>query len=254
MHRGERLHQREAKAGAFLRAGMSPFHLFERLAEAFHVFRRDSHAGIADGDFHAVGAALGDNAHFAAARRELGAVGQKIHQHLLHRALVGEDGVHIRRDAQLQHHPFAVGLQLHETRRLIGDLGEIEHLFRQVEFSRLDLRHVQNAVYQLQQMAAALVDEARIFQIARAAHGSEHLVRHHFGETDDGVERRAQLMAHIGEEAGFGAVGLFRRIAGIDQGAFMRLAFGDIARHRDDVGRRAIHQRRRTAAYLGPKI
>ena len=37
------------------------------------------------------------------------------------------------------------------------------------------------------QMAAALMDQLGIFEIFRAADGSEHLMRHHLGKPDDGV-------------------------------------------------------------------
>ena len=39
------------------------------------------------------------------------------------------------------------------------------------------------------------------------AERAEDAALHHLGEADDGVERRAQLVAHVGEEFGLGAVG-----------------------------------------------
>ncbi len=39
-------------------------------------------------------------------------------------------------------------------------------------------------------------------------------LHHHFGKADDGVQGRAQLVADVGEELGFGAVGLFGGLLG----------------------------------------
>ena len=38
---------------------------------------------------------------------------------------------------------------------------------------------------------------------------AEHAARHQFREADDGIERRAQLVAHVGEELQLGAIGAF---------------------------------------------
>jgi hypothetical protein len=48
-------------------------------------------------------------------------------------------------------------------------------------------------------------------------HGPEHFGQHHLGEADDGVERRSQLVAHVGEEFRLRAVRGFspRLLAGI---------------------------------------
>ena len=115
----------------------------------------------------------------------------------------------------------------------------------QLELAGLDLGHVQHAVDQLQQMAAGFMDQPRnIPDSAAIAQAAENLPRHHFRETDDGVERRAQLMAHIGEEGGFGAGRAHRGVARLDQGPLLDFAFGDVARHRHDLGRGARPERR----------
>ena len=62
----------------------------------------------------------------------------------------------------------------------------------------------------------------------------EHLVLHHLAEADDGVERRAQLMAHIGEEfrlrpARRLGAGLLARIFVGEIGEALRLLLGEQA-------------------------
>ena len=57
--------------------------------------------------------------------------------------------------------------------------------------------------------------------------GAEQFGLHHFGKAEDGIERRAQFMAHRGEEARFGEIGFFGPppcLVGIGLGLF---EFGD---------------------------
>ena len=79
------------------------------------------------------------------------------------------------------------------------------------------------------------MDQAGIFLVTRP-HGSEHLARHHFGKTDNGVQRCAQFMAHVCQEARLGAVGGQRGVARFHQRPFLLLSLGDVAGHRHDVG------------------
>ena len=49
----------------------------------------------------------------------------------------------------------------------------------------------------LQQASAALADVVGVFLVAAAAQGPMQLAQHHVGEPDHGVERSAQLVAHL---------------------------------------------------------
>ena len=81
----------------------------------------------------------------------------------------------------------------------------------------LDARQVEDFVDQVEQMHAGIVDVGGIFLVGRHRVRAENLALHHFGKAEDGVERRAQLVAHLREEArlgdvgGFGAAGAPRR-------------------------------------------
>ena len=55
-------------------------------------------------------------------------------------------------------------------------------------------------------------------------------------EADDRIQRRAQLMAHIGQELGLGPVRQLRRLFRLDQRRFGLLAVGDVQRHRHHMG------------------
>ena len=70
----------------------------------------------------------------------------------------------------------------------------------------LDLRQVENVVDQLEQVLAAGADRADVVAalglVAVVGVADEQL-----GEAEDAVERRANLVAHVGQELALGAVG-----------------------------------------------
>ena len=78
-------------------------------------------------------------------------------------------------------------------------------------------------------MLARIPDQPDIFLLARILEGAEHLVQQHVREADDGVQRRAQFMAHHRQEP---ALGHFRggcRLIGLREfltqpGSFVILA------------------------------
>ncbi len=85
-------------------------------------------------------------------------------------------------------------------------------------------------------MHAGIMDVGGIFLVDRHRMRAENLALHHLGEAEDGVQRRAQLVAHLREEAGFGDVGGFGAVAcfvrdrlGLfqlaDQGVFLGACF-----------------------------
>ncbi len=96
---------------------------------------------------------------------------------------------------------------------------EIELLEIEPDAAGLDLRHVENVVDDVEQILPAAADVAAIFAILVGAERAEHARLHDLGKADDGVERRAQLVAHIGEEFRLGLVGLLG--AGLFGGVFL---------------------------------
>ena len=67
--------------------------------------------------------------------------------------------------------------------------------------ARLDLRQVEDLVDQLEQVAPRAADVLDVLLLA-LVEIAEHAVEQHFGEADHGVERRAQLVRHAGQELG----------------------------------------------------
>ncbi len=83
-------------------------------------------------------------------------------------------------------------------------------LARQQHVAGLDLRHVENIVDDVEEMLAAIVDVAGVFIVLGRAERAEHLVLQDFRKAEDGVERRAELMGHVGQEFRLRPVGAFR--------------------------------------------
>ena len=84
---------------------------------------------------------------------------------------------------------------------------ELEVLEIEADAAGLDLRHVEDVVDDVEQILPAAADVAAIFVVFLGAERAEHAGFHDLGEADDGVERRAQLVAHVGEEFRLGLVG-----------------------------------------------
>ena len=151
-------------------------------------------------------------------------------------ALVGDDfrqalgQLHRKLDALLAR------LQRQQVAAVADHLRGRERLRRNLEVAGLQLRHVENAVHHRKQVIAGIVDQLGVFAAARAVEPHPLLVDQHVGEADDGVERRAQLVAHIGEELDLGGVGVVGLGAGALQRLLLVLALGDVAHHRDHLG------------------
>ena len=79
------------------------------------------------------------------------------------------------------------------------------------------------------------------------------LVHQHLGKADDRIERRAQFVAHGGEETRLGRIGALGFGARLVERLFLMLAIGDVAHHRDHFASIAlVGAVERPAAHLDP--
>ena len=120
---------------------------------------------------------------------------------------VGKISVHDRIEHQVllrcdRHHDGAGAGD--ESGQRQGAVGELE-------LAGLDLAEVENVVDHAQQGLARGLDHRQ----ALALSIGQVLAHHQPREADDGVHRRADLVAHVGEEEGFRAVGLVGPQAGL---------------------------------------
>ena len=83
-------------------------------------------------------------------------------------------------------------------------------------------------------MPTAAVDDPQVFPLF----GQEgRIALHQLGETQNGVQGRANLVRHIRQEHALGPVGGFRRVFGLSQCFFRPLALGNILNDGNEVFR-----------------
>src|SRR4029077_10552640 len=102
-----------------------------------------------------------------------------------------------------------------QRRRRYG--GEIDLLLLQFETTGFDARHVEHVIDQAQQVLPALLDMSDVFAISGASQWPQKLKAHDVGEADDGVERRAQLVTHMGQKLRLHPARPFGRALGLAQ-------------------------------------
>src|SRR5262249_39228336 len=82
---------------------------------------------------------------------------------------------------------------------LVDEPSQIHSLGVEFELACFNLREVQDLVDEAQEVGAGGIHTAqRLYGLFRP--GARRVAYHHLGQADDGVEGRAQLVAHAGEE------------------------------------------------------
>ena len=198
VHLDEPLRDREAKPGAALLAGRAAVDLLELLEDALLVVRRDARPGVAHRDVEeAVGGAGRDLDR--ALVGELDRIADEVQQHLRQPPLVAaadrQPLLHLRRERE----PLRLGERLRAREDRLHDLPDGVIVKREGELAGLDLRQVEHVVDEPEEVAAVGLDALqRLERLVRQL--AVEPIGHHLGEAEDGVHRRAQLVAHVGEE------------------------------------------------------
>ena len=201
----ERLGQGEAEARAL--AALVVGGLFEGLGKLLQVFGADAHAAVRDTHDEARRLRDAIDPHGTAFRSELDGVADEIEQDLLHGAGVGFDGLGVD-GAVDEFEAVFLRAAAHDPDDLLDQVRHIDRVGVQAHLAGLDLRHVEDVVDEREQVLAGKENVVDVFPVAGIAEWAEHLLLHDVGEAVDGVQRCAQLVAHIGEELGLGLVGL----------------------------------------------
>ena len=113
--------------------------------------------------------------------------------------------------------------------RIPEQIPNSEFGFLKFELARLDLGKIQNVVDDVQQAVRGRFDQAEIVPLLGRQSGVERQVRH----ADDAVHRRADFVAHVGQEFALGAAARFGRFLGLEQSRLRPFALGDVQK-RDD--------------------
>ena len=202
--------QGEAQPRALVLASGSMVDLVELVEDLLLLRGVDPDPGVSDRDLdHVLEARRGDG-HRALLGRELDRVGDEVQQHLLELAGVGE---HLARPVQPAAHAdlFLACERLHCRHHLLDGLGDRDRLEPQLHLACLHLREIEDVVDQGQEVLAAGQDLAeeprprRLVELALAGVGQE------LREGYDRVERRAQLVAHVGQKHALVLVGFQER-------------------------------------------
>jgi len=220
--------QGQAEAGALhLRLQGVP-HLRELLEDALVVLGRDADAGVGDREHHrrAPGVELGADADLAALG-ELERVGDQVAQDLRDLALVAVQGRQAERRLEAQRHAVAHQQRPQHAAQRAEQLLDRE--FRRVELhlAGLDLGEVEQVLDQLGEALGRLGDEVELAHLL-VVHRTVGALEQEARERADRVERRAELVAHVGEEAALGLVGAAQEV-----GALLELG---VQRHHAAVG------------------
>ena len=98
-----------------------------------------------------------------------------------------------------QHQSFGRGLALNHVDDLIQHIGQLKRYVLQREFASFNLGDIQDVVNDRQQVLSSLLDLDSVVGLARVQPGLAHQV----GHADDGVHRRADFVAHVGQKVPF---------------------------------------------------
>ena len=106
-------------------------------------------------------------------------------------------------------------------------LDQRDRLQRHRELARLDDGQIEDLVDQLQQIPAGVQDLADALFLRRRRR--RRIGLHQLGEAEDGVERRAELVAHAGEEVGLGQIRFLGGGLGVGQRRLDLVALRQVA-------------------------
>ena len=179
------------------------------------VSRLDADARVGDEQRQHVALGPDSDRDAAVARRELERIRQQVDEDLLAGAPVGNKLLQARGIVAHQSDAGLFGLEAENVAAGIDQRAHVEGLGEDVEAAGLDLRHVEDRIDDRQKMLAGRMDDAGIFPALGFVLRHQRVVAEHLGEAEDRVERRAQFVADIGEEAvlpGARAIGIEPRL------------------------------------------
>ena len=203
---GQAARDRQAEAAAAELARDRWIGLLERLEQALHFFRIDADAGVLDFKADQQATLVGFNEPGAhddlAALGEFDGVGGEVEQRLTQprRVAVQPD----RGVAKIDHDAEPLLARFVDDHRAYRADDRIEREVRvfDLHLAGVDLGEVENILDQFEQMRRRGVDLLQPIELPGRWIGIAQQMR----ESDDGVHRRADLVAHVGEESALGDI------------------------------------------------
>jgi hypothetical protein len=102
--------------------------------------------------------------------------------------------------------PFLRDQLAHHVVHFADELFEIDALGLDFHFARFHLRQIEHVVDELEQVARAGKNISQVLFLCGRERAGLAVVEN-FAESDDAVERRAQLVRHVGEKLALQAAG-----------------------------------------------
>ena len=217
----------QAEAAAAVLARQAGVALHEGFEDVLMQRRVDAGAGVFDAHDGARAAVVADHEfarqHHMPALGELDGVGGQVGHHLAHARRVAEDVRHVAGPVEAHRHRLGRGATPHRRHQRAQDFGQqlrqVERLQRQLDAAGVQARQVENLIDQLQQRAARSQRDVEITPLRRLLGGLEG----ELGQAEQAVERRAQFVAHVGQELALGVAGPLGLFA-----LALRLGQGDV--------------------------
>ena len=207
MHRNEALDDRQAKSCAFVAALIGLTGLEERITDPLQVVCANADSAIDHTHHKARTLDAGSYRDGAPALGKLDRVGQQVQQHLLERARIAGDLRQVSRYAGDNIDPVLTGFQDHQIAAADERFAWRKQFRNDLEIAALHLRHIKDAVDDRQEMKPGFIDQLGVFLTPCGVDHHLVLAHDHFREPDNGIQRRAQFMAHGGKEARLGRTG-----------------------------------------------
>src|SRR5215472_3862452 len=171
------------------------------------LFARNADSGVGDAERQTVRqrfrVGLHPQHHFSPFG-ELDGVAQQVKQHLSQAKRVADEiERHIGGDLRHQLEALFVRLDSGYLQASLDHIRQVEFDAADFHTTGFDLREVEDVVDQIEQAVSGPAEDAHVFALLRA----ELRFPQEVGDTDDGVHRGPDLVAHAGEEFALGSVG-----------------------------------------------
>ena len=215
-HFDQLLGDRETEAGAAIFAGYLAIGLREGGKNRFLVFRRNPDTRVVDRDFEAViGFPFGlratrEGKADCAVLGEFDGVAQQVDQDLTQPHRIAEDEARcIRTQVAGEFQTFQRDARRERFQGVADQVEQIEFDFLDIQLAGFDLGEVEDVVDHPEQVVGRSFHQVELFALLTRELGFQGQVDH----AHDAVHRRADFMAHVGQEFALQAVGGFGGLA-----------------------------------------
>ena len=159
---------------------------------------------------------------------EFDGVGEQVEQHLVNAQGIALKKLRLLRGViQMQREGFFASLQAEHVHQLLAQLAQREIAHLQLQRTFFEFGRIQNVVEQAQQGAPRLPHGGQLALLLWVQGGIEQGL----GKPQNGVQRCADFMAHIGQKAAARLAGLFGLLFGLAQLRFVAFMLRNIVKN-----------------------